>query len=61
VGPTGKVIGIDRIPELVNWSIENVKKDNPTFLKDGRLLLTGINALSLSVLFYLSFFSPLVY
>ncbi|KAF9459669.1 protein-L-isoaspartate O-methyltransferase [Collybia nuda] len=27
VGPTGKVVGIDHIPELVDWSIENLKKD----------------------------------
>jgi protein-L-isoaspartate(D-aspartate) O-methyltransferase len=39
VGPRGKVIGIDCIPELVQWSIENVKKDNPDLLKDNRLVL----------------------
>jgi len=27
VGPSGKVVGIDHIPELVNWSIENLQKD----------------------------------
>jgi protein-L-isoaspartate(D-aspartate) O-methyltransferase len=27
VGPTGKVVGIDHIPELVDWSVENLKKD----------------------------------
>jgi len=27
VGPTGKVIGIDHIPELVDWSISNLKQD----------------------------------
>ena len=27
VGPSGKVVGIDHIPELVNWSIENLEKD----------------------------------
>lgn len=26
VGPTGKVVGIDHIPELVDWSILNLKK-----------------------------------
>lgn len=27
VGPTGKVVGIDHIHELVDWSVENLKKD----------------------------------
>lgn len=27
VGPTGKVVGIDHIPELVDWSISNLKND----------------------------------
>ncbi|KAI0074098.1 protein-L-isoaspartate O-methyltransferase [Panus rudis PR-1116 ss-1] len=27
VGPTGKVIGIDHIPELVSFSVDNIKKD----------------------------------
>lgn len=27
VGPTGKVVGIDHIPELVDWSISNLKQD----------------------------------
>jgi hypothetical protein len=27
VGPTGKVVGIDHIPELVDWSVENLRKD----------------------------------
>jgi len=39
VGPTGKVIGIDRIPELVTWSIQNVKKDHAELLESGRLEL----------------------
>uniref|UniRef100_A0A8C4QJM7 protein-L-isoaspartate(D-aspartate) O-methyltransferase n=1 Tax=Eptatretus burgeri TaxID=7764 RepID=A0A8C4QJM7_EPTBU len=42
VGIHGKVIGIDHIPELVNDSIKNVKKDDPTLLSSGRLkLITG--------------------
>lgn len=28
VGPSGKVVGIDHIPELVDWSIGNIKKDD---------------------------------
>ena len=27
VGPSGKVVGIDHIPELVDWSVGNLKKD----------------------------------
>jgi protein-L-isoaspartate(D-aspartate) O-methyltransferase len=27
VGPTGKVVGIDHIPELVDWSVKNLKND----------------------------------
>lgn len=27
VGPTGKVVGIDHIPELVEWSVDNLKND----------------------------------
>jgi protein-L-isoaspartate(D-aspartate) O-methyltransferase len=27
VGPTGKVVGIDHIPELVDWSVGNLRKD----------------------------------
>uniref|UniRef100_UPI00358F48D7 protein-L-isoaspartate(D-aspartate) O-methyltransferase-like isoform X1 n=1 Tax=Myxine glutinosa TaxID=7769 RepID=UPI00358F48D7 len=42
VGSHGKVIGIDHIPELVNDSIKNVKKDDPGLLSTGRLkLITG--------------------
>jgi len=35
VGDKGKVIGIDRIPQLVAWSKDNVKADNPQFLEKG--------------------------
>jgi len=39
IGNTGKVIGIDVIPELVDWSVENVKKDDPDLLTSGRIAL----------------------
>ncbi|XP_038623471.1 protein-L-isoaspartate(D-aspartate) O-methyltransferase isoform X1 [Tachyglossus aculeatus] len=39
VGPTGKVVGIDHIKELVDDSINNVKKDDPSFLTSGRVKL----------------------
>ncbi|XP_072284341.1 protein-L-isoaspartate(D-aspartate) O-methyltransferase isoform X2 [Pyxicephalus adspersus] len=37
VGPTGKVIGIEHIDQLVHDSTENVKKDDPTLLSSGRI------------------------
>lgn len=36
VGESGKVIGIDRIPQLVAWSRENVNRDNPQFFEKGK-------------------------
>ncbi|XP_058801528.1 protein-L-isoaspartate(D-aspartate) O-methyltransferase-like [Phymastichus coffea] len=37
VGPRGRVLGIEHIPELVKISIKNVIEDNPHFIEDGRL------------------------
>lgn len=37
VGPTGKVIGVEHIDELVALSKRNVEHDKPEFLRDGRL------------------------
>uniref|UniRef100_A0A671FC31 Protein-L-isoaspartate(D-aspartate) O-methyltransferase n=1 Tax=Rhinolophus ferrumequinum TaxID=59479 RepID=A0A671FC31_RHIFE len=39
VGASGKVIGIDHIKELVDDSINNVRKDDPTLLSSGRVQL----------------------
>uniref|UniRef100_A0A3B4AII5 Protein-L-isoaspartate(D-aspartate) O-methyltransferase n=1 Tax=Periophthalmus magnuspinnatus TaxID=409849 RepID=A0A3B4AII5_9GOBI len=39
VGAKGKVIGIDHIKELVDDSINNVKKDDPSLLTSGRIKL----------------------
>ncbi|XP_041071254.1 l-isoaspartyl protein carboxyl methyltransferase, like isoform X1 [Carcharodon carcharias] len=39
VGPTGMVVGIDHIPELVEQSIHNVQSDNSTLLSSNRLTL----------------------
>ncbi|XP_049645317.1 protein-L-isoaspartate(D-aspartate) O-methyltransferase [Suncus etruscus] len=39
VGSTGKVIGIDHIKELVDDSINNVRKDDPALLSSGRVHL----------------------
>lgn len=42
VGPKGKVIGIDHIKELVDDSISNVKKDDPSLITSGRVKLIGM-------------------
>ncbi|KAK9956347.1 hypothetical protein ABG768_014088 [Culter alburnus] len=39
VGPRGKVIGIDHIKELVEDSVTNVKKDDPSLISSGRIRL----------------------
>ncbi|XP_036941981.1 protein-L-isoaspartate(D-aspartate) O-methyltransferase isoform X3 [Acanthopagrus latus] len=39
VGPKGKVIGIDHIKELVDDSINNVTKDDPSLITSGRVTL----------------------
>ncbi|XP_072166600.1 protein-L-isoaspartate(D-aspartate) O-methyltransferase-like [Diadema setosum] len=39
VGPTGKVVGIDHIQELVDKSRKNIEKDNPDLLRSGRIEL----------------------
>lgn len=39
VGETGKVIGIDIVEPLVQWSIQNVNKDDPTLIQSGRVVL----------------------
>ncbi|XP_062503014.1 protein-L-isoaspartate(D-aspartate) O-methyltransferase-like [Corticium candelabrum] len=39
VGPTGRAIGIDHIPELVDESIKNVKKSNPDLLSNATVKL----------------------
>lgn len=41
MGPTGRVVGIDHIPELVKMSIENILTGNPDLLETGRVKLVG--------------------
>ena len=41
VGPRGKVIGVDHIPQLVEMSVKNVKKNNKKMLETGQLQLFG--------------------
>ena len=38
VGPSGKVVGIDHIPELVDWSRANVERDGKQPLVDSGVL-----------------------
>lgn len=49
VGKTGKVIGIEHIPQLVNRSIENIKKWNSEYLDSNVIKLVGkkLNILNL--------------
>ncbi|XP_033630176.1 protein-L-isoaspartate(D-aspartate) O-methyltransferase-like isoform X1 [Asterias rubens] len=39
VGETGRVIGIDHIKELVEWSVSNVAKEHSNLLDSGRVKL----------------------
>ncbi|XP_063773526.1 protein-L-isoaspartate(D-aspartate) O-methyltransferase isoform X4 [Pseudophryne corroboree] len=49
VGAKGHVVGIDHIKELVDDSINNVKKDDPTLLSSGRVkLLVGDGRMGLT-------------
>jgi len=42
VSPGGKVVGIDHIPQLVDWSIENIKKDGlGAALESGELVIVS--------------------
>ena len=38
VGDEGRVVGIDHIPELVQTSLENVKRDDAGLLKEGHVI-----------------------
>ena len=39
VGPTGCVVGIEHIKELVEQLVKNVQKDTPDLLKEERIKL----------------------
>lgn len=41
VGPSGKVVGIEHIDELVQASLKNVQADDPELLASGRIKLVG--------------------
>jgi protein-L-isoaspartate(D-aspartate) O-methyltransferase len=40
-GPDAKVVGIDVVPELVAWSIQNMKKADKDLLDSGKVVLKG--------------------
>lgn len=42
VGDTGRAVGIDHIPELVDFATTNIKKDKPSLLETGRIKLIGV-------------------
>ncbi len=41
VGESGRVVGIDHIPDLVDMSVENVRKEHAQLMDSGRLKLIG--------------------
>jgi protein-L-isoaspartate(D-aspartate) O-methyltransferase len=41
VGETGMAVGVDHIPELVEFSRNNVQRDKPALLENNRLKLVG--------------------
>lgn len=41
VGPRGRVIGLEHIPELIEVSTRNVLDDCPHFIKEGRVKFIG--------------------
>lgn len=49
LGDSGKAVGIDHIPELVEKSLENVKKDNPELLKSKRVILESKRSEKISI------------
>lgn len=41
VGPRGKVIGVEHIPELVEASTKNIRKQHPEYLDENRIKFVG--------------------
>lgn len=57
VGPQGRAIGVEHIPELVALSLKNVEKSAAApLLKDGSLALHVGGELSTLLEFYLPFY-----
>lgn len=40
-GDTGKAVGIDHIPELIEFATKNIRNDRPELLDSGRIKLIG--------------------
>lgn len=53
MGENGKVIGIDHIKGLVDFSISNIKKDKPWLLESKRIKLLGNTFLYMACYTYL--------
>lgn len=51
LGENGKAVGIDHIPELVEKSLENVKKDNPELLNSQKVILESKISEYISILY----------
>lgn len=41
VGKTGLAIGVEHIPQLVEYARENVNKDNPELIATGQIKFVG--------------------
>jgi hypothetical protein len=46
VGPTGRVLGIDKYPQLVEASLRSIGADHPELLEGGRVRLRAGNVLA---------------
>jgi hypothetical protein len=42
VGESGIVVGVDHIPELVDFATKNITRENPEFLTSKRIHFLGI-------------------
>ncbi len=42
VGSGGKVVGIDHVKELVDWSEKNIRKNHAALLDSGNIKLVGM-------------------
>ena len=52
VGPTGCVVGIEHIKELVDQSVKNVQKDSPDLLKEERIELISESSIHIIIILY---------
>ena len=52
VGPTGCVVGIEHIKELVDQSVKNVQKDSPDLLREERIKLISESSIHIIIILY---------